>query len=360
MLNQTGGAPAQISTVKDKYEETKDGTNKALRDAKEPLDPKDAGEVKSELPNDGDDFKESIGSTDSIYSLGGLNSLPVDGCEGFVENAKAAVEWLWKRAVDIFNLIADYVYNRVSNIRRRITRLKHSFNDNGVSLKDAKYPASVVRLTSNPTVPRTPNFAIKSLEQAQEMYKKVMKQQDQINNLTRPLPPETTREQLLNFSESLSNSYVSALGGNKVKDHVYEVDMPTGFQVMKATSNRARGFNGFGLSEFFRPKIKVNIPESFIVSADVVQSILLKADVLLMDVEKVHKSQRSFSNKFKRSVDPLVSSVKNYPEKTREEITKFYRWLVNYQHRTISIPLNYYLSVISASIDLAKAQVHQK
>ncbi|BAW98294.1 hypothetical protein [Vibrio phage pTD1] len=359
MLEEKKGAPAQISTIKSKYEESKAGTDKALRDAKEPLDPKDRGEVKSELPNDGDDFKESIGNTDSLYSLGGLNSLPVDGNESFMDTVKSAAEWLWKRAVDLFNLIADYVYNRVANIRRRITRLKYSFNDNGVSLKDCVYPGTITRLSSEVTVPRTPNFALKSLESAQAMYKKVMSQQDQITKVTRSFPPSVTREQLLNFAESVSNSYCTTLGGKKVKDNVYEIDLPTGFQVIKSVINRGRGFNGFTLTDYFRPKIKVKIPETFIASAEVVQRLLLKADVLLMEVEEVHKSQRSFSNAFKRSVDPLKSSVKDYPEETKTEIIKYYRWLVNYQHRTISIPLNYYLSVISASVDLAKVQVHK-
>lgn len=359
MFEEQKGAPAQISTIKEKYEGSKTGTDAALRAAKEPLDPKDQGSVKSELPNDDEDFKEHVANSDSLYSLGGLNSLSVDGNESFMDNVKDGVEWLWKRAVDIFNMIVDYVYNRVATVRRRITRLKYTFNDHGVSLKECVYPGTITRLTSEVNVSRTPDFALKSLERAQKVYNICMSQQNQITNVTRTFPPETTREQLLNFAQSLSYSYTNAMGGKKVKDNVYEVELPTGFQVIKSVINRTRGFNGFTLTEFFRPKIKVNVPENFVASAEVVQRILLKADVLLMDVEKTHKSQRSFSNAFQRSVDPLKKSVRNYPAETKEELLKYYRWLVNYQHRTVSIPLNYYLSVISASVDLAKAQIHK-
>ncbi|AGB07238.1 hypothetical protein [Vibrio phage VP4B] len=359
MFEEQKGAPAQISTVKKKYEASKSGTDAALRDAKEPLDPKDQGDVKSELPNDGQDFKEQVGNSDALYSLGGLSSLPVDGQESFMDTVKDTAEWLWKRAVDIFNMIVDYVYNRVATVRRRITRLKYLFNDHGVSLKECTYPGTITRLTSEINVPRTPDFALKTLEHAQKVYNTTMSQQNQITKVTRPFPPETTREQLLNFAESVSYSYTTALGGKKVKDNIYEIELPSGFQVMKSVINRKRGFNGFTLTEFFRPKIKIKVPENFIASAEIVQRLLLKADVLLMDVEKTHKSQRSFSNAFQRSVDPLKKSVRDYPPATKEELLKYYRWLVNYQHRTVTIPLNYYLSVISASVDLAKAQIHK-
>ncbi|AUR80979.1 hypothetical protein FDJ25_gp113 [Vibrio phage Aphrodite1] len=359
-MNKTDAAKAQLSTVKSKYDQAKDGTNKALREADKPLDPKDQGTLESDLPVNADDLDKDMNNVKAFQTLSGLAgfSPKVDGNEGFMDTVKETVTWLLRRASDILNWVLDYTMNRVSSLRRKITRLKYSFNDNGIKLKDTSYPRSVIKLAVKPNIPSTPEFAVKTLDEAQRFYNRMMSQQTQIASLTRAFPSDITREQLLNFSDSLSTSYISGMGGKRVKDNLYEIHMPSGFQTIKAMSNPARGFNGFTLSEYFLAKISPVIPDTFTPSADVVQRLILKLDVCLMDVEKSHKSQRSFANNFKRTVQPLADGVKLYPEKTKDEILKYYRWLVNYQQKTVAIPLNYYLSVISASVDLCNAQVH--
>ncbi|QGZ14413.1 hypothetical protein [Photobacterium phage PDCC-1] len=359
-MNKTSEAPAQLSTVKSKYDETKSGTDAALREADKPLDPKDQGTLEPDLPVSGEDLEKSLNKVKAFHTLSGMNSfeLPMEGLENFMDSVKAGVQWLLRKAMDIFNWIADYVFNRVTTLRRRITRMKYSFNDNGIKLKDCRYPRSVVRLATRPNIPSSPDFAVKSVEAAQKFYNSMMSQQTQIASLTRAFPSDVTRAQLLNFSDSLVTSYVSGMGGKRVKDNVYEIAFPSGFQTMKAVSNPARGFNGFTLTEYFQTKVNPIIPESFVPSADTVQRLILKMDVCLMDVEKAHKSQRSFANNFKRSIQPLADGVKLYPEKSKEEILKYYRWLVNYQHKSVTIPLNYYLSVLSAAVDLVGSQIH--
>ncbi|UPT53863.1 hypothetical protein [Vibrio phage phiKT1019] len=361
-MNKTTEAPAQLSTVKSKYEDTKSGTDAALRAAEEPLDAKDQGETKSDLPVDGDDLERNMNKVKAFHALAGMKAFaePIDGCESFMSTVKEGVIWLIRRASDILNWIIDFIFNRVSSLRRKITRMKYSFNDNGIRLKDTRYPRSIVRLADRPNIPSSPEFALKSIDAAQKLYNSMMGQQNQIASMTRAFPADVTRKQLLNFADALSTSYVSALGGNRVKPNIHEIHFPSGFQVMKAVINPDRGFNGFSLTEYFQPKVKPIIPDLFTPNADVVHRLILKMDVCLMDVEKAHKSQRSFANNFKRTVQPLADGVKNYPEKTKEEILKYYRWLINYQQKSVAIPLNYYLSVISAAIDLVGAQLHSK
>ena len=357
MRDNKNGAPPQLGTVKSKYEETKKSTDAALKAAEEPLDPKDEGKTESALPNDGEDFLQGANRTTTLYSLGGLNSLLVTGNEGLVDSVKEGAAWLIRRVTDIFNWILDYTFNRVTSLRRKITRLKYAFNDNGIILRDVKYPRSVVRLTSTPNVPPTPEFALKTLESAEAFYTKCMRQQTQIASLTRAFPADVTRDQLLNFADSLANSYVNGMGGKKVKENLYEIEMPSGFQVLKCNIDRRRGFNGFGIAEYFQQRVNVKIPEHFTPSSDVVQRLILKADVYLMDIERVHKSQRSFANNFKRSLEPMVKGAKMYPEQAKAEIMKYYRWLINYQNKSVTIPLNYHLSVLSSCVDLAKVQI---
>lgn len=355
MKNNKTGAPVQSDTVKERYEETKKSTDEVLKASKEPLDPKDAGETKSTIPMKDDDYAHDYNSNIRLYDLGGLNSY--DGNESFMQTVKHGVEWLIGRVEYILNWILDFVFNRVTSLRRNLTRLKYNFNDNGINLKPVKYPRTVTRLAQAPNVPKTPDFALKSMEDSEKLYTKCMGIQTQMASLVRTFGSDVTREQLLNFAESLSSSYVTGMGGRKVKDDLYEINFPTGFLNMKCFIDRRRGYNGFTLTEYYSQKVNIRVPTEFMPSADVVQRLILKADVHLMNIERVHKSQRSFANNFKASITPLKNGVRMYPEPVKEEILKYYRWLINYQNKSVNIPLNHHISVLSACVDLAKVQI---
>lgn len=358
MLGQTPDkAPTQLSSVKENYDHSKASTDKVLKESEKPLDPKDAGETKSEIPVDGDDLKQGYNKVQTIYSLGGLNSLAIAGNEGFMDTVKDSVIWVIRRASDILEWLIEFCFNRIATIRRRITRLKRIYHANGLRLSDTKYPRSVVRLTSNVNVPKSPEFALKGLDDAQKVYRKVMEAQKTITRMTRSLPGDVSREQCLNLAEGLTVDYMKQIGDSKLDNNVYEVQLPTGFYRMKAVVNRSRGFNGMSLSNYVKSGVRIHIPESFTPNADIIQRLILKMDVYLMDIEEAHRSQRSFANNFKKSVHPLMDAGKGFDPESRKEALKYYRWLINFQHKSITLPLNYYLGVLSAAVDLASAQV---
>lgn len=358
MLGQTPDkAPAQLSSVKENYEQSKASTDKVLKESKEPLDPKDEGETKSNIPVDGDDLKQSYNKVQTIYSLGGLNCLDVTGNEGLMDTVKDSAVWLFRRASDILEWLIEFCFNRIATIRRRITRLKRLYHANGLRLTDAQYPRSIARLTTTVNIPKSPEFALKGLDEAQKIYGKVMEAQKQITRMTCMLPPDVTRDQCVNLAEGLTVGYMTQIGGHRVKDDVYEANLPTGFYRLKATVNRNRGFNGMFLSTYVKSGIRIRIPDLFTPSADIIQRLILKMDVYVMDIEEAHRSQRSFAHNFKKSVRPLMDSTDTFSKEAQDNAMKYYRWLINFQHKSITLPLNYYLSALSAAIDLASAQV---
>lgn len=346
-------------TVGDVYKETQASADKALEDTDYELEDKDTKPTTSNLGINAESDVKYGYSTDRIY-VNGFNDFCVDGNEsldGFLETVKATIIYLLQKAEDFLEWIVEFIFNDVKVLRRRLQEIKRNYHAYGLRAKEQRYPASVVKLAQDVNIPANPAFAAKSIKAMQGVYKDAMDAQKFITKMTRALPDDTTREQVLNLADALMMNYTTSIKAKKVKDHHYVLDFPAGNLRINCYNNKEAGFKGISLTKSSNLALKYKVPEKFIPTSESVQQLILNMDMYILDIESVHRTQRSFVHNFKTSVRPFLSGISGYSKEAQEEIKKYYSWLISFQNKSVNLPLHYYISVIKAGIDLCESQI---